>query len=81
MLKLKGNLVNTVHTTAANIGSASAVYIFADNAATITIAGSGSPFAGTFKMAANTSATVVKQPSDTVAATAQVSVTAIAHHY
>ena len=44
MLKLKGSLVNTVHTTAANIGSASAVYIFADNAATITIAGSGSPF-------------------------------------
>ena len=81
MLKLKGSLVNTVHSSAANIGSASAVYIFADNAATITIAGSGSPFAGTFKMAANQTATVVKQPADTIAVTQDMDCTPVGHHY
>ena len=49
MLKLKGNLVADVNTTANNMGKATAVYIFADNAATITIAGAGSPYAGTLR--------------------------------
>tara|TARA_Y100000310_G_scaffold146726_1_gene146038 strand:+ start:1956 stop:2201 length:246 start_codon:yes stop_codon:yes gene_type:complete len=81
MLKLKGNLVADVNTTANNMGKATAVYIFADNAATITIAGAGSPYAGTFKMAAAGTAIVAKQGTDTVGASAAVSVTAIAYHY
>ena len=82
MVKLKG--AEIALSTANNVGSANAVRVYNNTNADslLTVAGSGSPYAGTVTLRKEQTITIAKQPADTIASgTGTMRAVAIAYHY
>jgi len=83
MISLKGTTVEHTSGGGANtIASAPAVRITCGSTAgTVTVAGTGSPHAGTIKLKAAEVVVLVKQPADTIAVSQDMDCTPVGHHY
>ena len=80
--KLKGS-ATSVDTTATNLELATMVFVYNDNAddVVITIAGSGSPYAGSIHIPTKGTMTIAKQGTDTIACATACMCTSVASHW